>query len=157
MLIVQVEPLAGADLDAVAAIEAETPGGWNAAQLTAELQRVGGWLFVARRDNGQVIGYLCGYTVATEAEILKLAVASACRRQGVATQLMAHALAGLAAQGVGRIFLELRVGNQSARTLYEKFGFRHSGVRKGYYRNPPEDALLMAKPLPGGESLEEHS
>ena len=151
MLAVRIEPLAATELPAVAAIEAETPGGWSAAQLAAELQRPGGWLFGARRGD-ETIGYLCGYTVAGEAEILKLAVAGSCRRQGVATQLMAHALAGLAAQGVERVFLELRAGNQPARQLYEKFGFGLSGVRKGYYCNPSEDALLMAKTVIRGES-----
>ena len=156
MLTVRIEPFSAADLPAVAAIEAQTPGHWTAAQLAAELERAGGWYFVARRDNGEVVGYLCGYTVADEAEILKLAVTVSCRRQGVAAQLLEYALAGLAAQGVSRVFLELRAGNQPARKLYEKIGFGHSGMRKGYYRNPLEDALLMAKPLSGGESLEEH-
>ncbi len=156
MFPVRIEPFSAADLPAVAAIEAETPGAWSAAQLAAELERTGGWQYVAWHEDGSVVGYLCGYTVADEAEILKLAVTVSCRRQGVAAQLLEYALAGLAAQGVSRVFLELRAGNQPARKLYEKIGFGHSGMRKGYYRNPLEDALLMAKPLSGGESLEEH-
>lgn len=155
MLPVRIEPFSVADLAAVAAIESQTPGHWTAAQLAAELERAGGWQYVARLEE-KVVGYLCGYTVAGEAEILKLAVTVSCRRQGVAAQLLEYALAGLAAQGVRRVFLELRASNQPARKLYEKIGFGHSGMRKGYYRNPLEDALLMVKPLSGGESLEEH-
>jgi ribosomal-protein-alanine N-acetyltransferase len=151
VLPVRIDPFSAADLAAVAAIEAETPGPWSTAQLAAELERQGGWRYVARRADGDVIGYLCGYTVADEAEILKLAVRASCRRQGVAVQLVRHALAGLAAQGVARVFLELRAGNQPARRLYEQFGFRATGVRKGYYRNPPEDAVLMEKTVIRGE------
>lgn len=150
MLAVQVEPLAAADLAAVAAIEAAEAAPWSSAQLASERERQGGWQYVARREE-QVVGYCCGYTVADEAEILKLAVVVSCRRQGVAAQLMTHALAGLAAQGVNRVFLELRASNQPAQKLYEKFGFGQTGVRKGYYRNPPEDALLMAKIVTRGE------
>ena len=151
MLAVRIEPFSAATLPAVAAIEAATPAPWNAAQLAAELERPGGWGAVARGADDTIIGYLCGYTVADEAEILKLAVANSWRRQGVAAQLMTHALAGLAAQGVRRVFLELRVGNQPARKLYEKFGFGQAGIRRDYYRNPAEDALLMEKTVTKGE------
>jgi len=150
VLAVRVESFLAGDLSAVAAIEAQTRGPWSAAQLAAELARPGGWQYVARLEE-KVVGYLCGHSVAGEAEILKLAVATSCRRQGVATQLMTHAMAGLAAQRVSRIFLELRAGNQPARLLYEKFGFGLSGERKGYYRDPPENALLMAKTVTRGE------
>lgn len=151
MVAVRIEPFLADDLPAVAAIEAETVSPWSAAQLAAEAERPGGWHYVARQHEGGVVGYLCGYTVADEAEILKLAVAGRHRRQGVAARLLAHVLANLAAQGVHRLSLELRAGNQPARRLYEKFGFRASGVRKGYYQHPPEDALLMEKTITRGE------
>ena len=151
-----IEPLQAGDLAAVVAIEAQNPACWSFLQLAAELQRSGGWQHVVRLADGRIAGYICGFVVSDEAEILKLAVDQEVRRQGLGEQLLAHALAGLAAQGIGRVFLELRASNRPARRLYEKFGFEQSAVRKGYYQNPTEDALLMKKIVTRGEVLEEH-
>lgn len=151
---VRVERLRAADLDAVLAIEEETPAPWSRAQLASELQRPGGWHYVARRVSDQaVVGYLYGYSVADEAEILKLAVASHYRRQGVAAQLLAHAVGALAGQGGRRVFLELRASNRPARRLYEKTGFREFCRRKGYYAKPPEDAIVMEIKVAEGDCL----
>ena len=73
-----------------------------------------------------------------EREILNLAVAPRFRRQGIAALLLGHAL------NHGAIFyLEVRESNAAARALYGKFGFREISRRTGYYRHPPETAIVM--------------
>ena len=141
-----VRPMTAADLEAVAIIESENPSPWTAGQLASELEQEGGWQFVAEAGaSGLVCGFICGRSCAGEAELLKIAVGLEHRRQGVATQLVAHTLRYLAEQGVGRCFLELRAANLVALALYERFGFRRAGLRKNYYASPPEDAILMEK------------
>lgn len=140
-----VRAMTGADLAAVHAIESENPSPWSGGQLASELEQESGWQFVAEADSGLVCGFVCGRSCAGESELLKIAVARECRRQGIAIQLVAHTLRYLAEQGTERCFLELRAGNLPALALYEQLGFRRVGLRKNYYASPPEDAILMEK------------
>ena len=136
-----------ADLAGALALEAENPSPWSAAQLAAELEGEAGWQFVAvSGGQGETLcGFVCGRTVAGEAEILRLAVAESWRRKGVAARLLAHSFDFLARRDVGRIFLEVRVANAPARSLYEKLGFRQVGLRKKYYALPMDHAVVMAR------------
>lgn len=134
-----------ADCTAAAAIEAESPAPWSAAMLAAELERENGWHWVAT-PAGQpemVCGFVCGHVCAGEAELFRVACAAAFRRRGVAWMLLGHALAVLAGQGVERCFLEVRAANQPALALYRKTGFVQIGRRRGYYSDPPDDAIVM--------------
>lgn len=145
-LAVLVRPLTVADLTAVAAIESENPSPWSAGQLAGERDQASGWQFVAEAGgSGLVCGFVCGRSCAGEAELLKIAVGRASRRQGIAAQLVAHTLRYLAEQGVERCFLELRAANLPALALYERFGFCRVGLRKNYYASPLDDAILMEK------------
>lgn len=141
---VSVRPMTAADLEAVTAIEAENPSPWTAGQFAGERDQENGWQFVAEsKISGMVCGFICGRSCAGEAELLKIAVGRECQRQGVATQLAAHAMRCLTEQKITRCFLELRAGNFPALALYERFGFRRVGLRKNYYASPPEDAIVM--------------
>ena len=141
-----VRPMTAADLETVVGIESENPSPWSAGQLASELEQEGGWQFVAEAGvSGLVSGFVCGRSCAGEAELLKIAVGLGYRRQGIAGQLVTHALRYLVEQGVGRCFLELRAANLPALALYERFGFRRVGLRKNYYASPLEDAILMEK------------
>jgi ribosomal-protein-alanine N-acetyltransferase len=73
-----------------------------------------------------------------EREILNLAVAPRFRRQGIAGLLLGHELNRRAI-----FYLEVRESNAAARALYGKFGFREVSRRTGYYRHPPETAIVM--------------
>jgi ribosomal-protein-alanine N-acetyltransferase len=118
-----------ADLPSIQAIQAVSfaaaqwePGDYN--------------LLVAEADT-VVVGFLVWRAVAPdEAEILNLAVHPGFRRRGVALEL----LRGLS---MPEIFLEVRAGNQAARALYQRAGFEQCGVRRDYYDNPMEDAIVM--------------
>ena len=77
-----------------------------------------------------------------------IAVASAAQRRGLANRLMEALLQSLRERGAQLIHLEVRPSNTAARVLYERWGFRESGRRPGYYHGPPEDAILYKKILP---------
>lgn len=108
------------------------------------------------QDNGIVLGmwkgellagYVILYYVLDEGEIARLAVEPACRRQGVAGSMLEHLGKICKEKGIWRLLLEVRTGNEAARSFYKKCGFTEDGVRKGYYTNPCEDAILMSKML----------
>ena len=93
--------------------------------------------------DGQLAGYAGMRTVLDEGYVSNVAVAPECRRRGIGEALMR----ALMAEGLRRqlrfLTLEVRVGNESARRLYARLGFREVGLRPGYYERPREDALLM--------------
>lgn len=82
-----------------------------------------------------------------EAEIESLAVSSAWRRRGIARRLCADLVGWAHARGARQASLEVRVSNAAARSLYESLGFHEVAIRRGYYRDPVEDALVMAAKL----------
>jgi ribosomal-protein-alanine N-acetyltransferase len=91
-----------------------------------------------------VAGILIGRVAADEFEILNLAVAQACRRRGVATQLVRAALDHARTAGASQTYLEVRASNEAAIGLYLRMGFSAYGRRPNYYLNPAEDAVLLA-------------
>jgi len=82
-----------------------------------------------------------------EAEIESLAVGTPWRRRGIARRLCKELLGWAHAQGAKYASLEVRVSNAGARELYESLGFHEVAVRRGYYRDPEEDALVMTTEL----------
>lgn len=87
-----------------------------------------------------IAGFLVARSVgASEVELLNLAVHPQWRRQGVATALLAAMTQHLPAD----IFLEVRAANEGARLLYARAGFTEVGRRPGYYRDPPDEAIVM--------------
>lgn len=88
-------------------------------------------------------GYLCAYLLTDEVHINNLAVDPRWRRRGVARALLQAALDRGQRQGAVRAFLEVRMSNDGAQALYRSFGFRAAGIRREYYTQPVEDALVM--------------
>lgn len=131
------------DLPRCAAIEATAPDPWTELQLAEELASDFGRLFVACRD-GQIAGLAVFQLAAGEASLNALTVDPAARRQGAGRALLTGALAALRAEGAQSCFLEVRAGNAAARALYESVGFAAAGVRRGFYRDPAEDGVVMA-------------
>lgn len=129
----------------IAEIEAECiADGWseNAFRETLENQSA---LILAAVSEGETVGFLNGSFVLDEAELLNIAVSPEYRRNGVAQQLFSAFETALGELGVTALYLEVRESNHAAISLYEKLGFVRNGLRKNYYRNPVENAVLMAK------------
>ncbi len=137
-----------ADLDEIAAIEREVPSPWSRDSLEREGQVANGLqLVVEDKDSSKILGWCCARLVGPEAELLKISVIRVRRRSGIASRLIAGLLRGLSARGVATLFLEVRSGNLPARQFYGKHGFREIGLRKKYYSQPDEDAVLFTKDL----------
>ena len=95
----------------------------------------------------EVLGYVVALVVGPEAEIADLAVAPDARRLGIGRALLAQIIAEVATAGVRTVYLEVRESNHAARTLYASDGFAPVGRRRGYYRTPVEDALVLRRDL----------
>ncbi len=94
-------------------------------------------------DTQQLYGFLIARCVSEEWEIENVAVSSEWRWRGVASAMVAEVLRSARQGGATSVLLEVRESNDPARRLYERLGFSEVGRRKGYYGNPPEDALLL--------------
>ena len=90
-----------------------------------------------------VIGYIVCWLVADEVHILNLAVDRSFRRQGMAKSIVLAALKRAHQKGAKRAFLEVRSSNMAAKKLYLDLGFTGTSVRRDYYDEPIEDALVM--------------
>lgn len=134
------------DLDAVAALEADTfTNPWTRDMLERELRQSDvARVYVVRLPGYRVAAFCACWLVYDELHINTIAVDAHLRRQGLATALMTHLLAEAAAQGARRTFLEVRRSNLPAQRLYERLGFTVSAVRRHYYSQPEEDALVLA-------------
>lgn len=117
------------------------------AVLLCEYRPLG--LLVERR----LVAYCVLRLAAGELEIHNVAVAPEARRRGLARRLLGWVLDRAGRDGAERALLEVRTGNVAARALYQGLGFREVGRRPGYYSQPAEDALVLARELqaaPGG-------
>jgi len=115
---------------------------WSEEQFLNEIYNKYALSKVAVFD-GEVIGYICANYLLHESHILTLAVDPDFRRRGVATKLMNEATRELKKRGCVFMYLKVRVSNAGAQKFYELFGFKAETVRKKYYGNPDENALLM--------------
>ena len=100
---------------------------------------------VAVMIDGRLAAYGGCEFVPPEANIVNIATHPDFRRRGCASAVIDALEEFLSSKGVDSIFLEVRVSNTPARSLYERKGFRTAGVRKNYYRFPTEDAAVMLK------------
>lgn len=91
-----------------------------------------------------LVGYLCFWTVREEMQLLNLAVHPRHRGRGHGSFLLREMIDLALTAGVSRIWLEVRASGQAARRLYETFGFVQSGLRRNYYTDPAEDAVVMS-------------
>jgi ribosomal-protein-alanine N-acetyltransferase len=131
------------DLDQVLAIEKwsfHSP--WSRQSFTAELGKPYGLPLVFVAEN-EIAAYIIVWRVEDELHIANLAVHPNWRRKRVAETLLRHILE--TETGVSWIGLEVRASNAPARALYWKLGFYEASVRKGYYADEMEDAIVMVK------------
>lgn len=100
------------------------------------------------KSQEELLAYIALAHTAGELEVLNLATRPRVRRAGLARCLLAHVFAQAPALEVERIILEVRTGNTPARNLYASFGMTQVGVRKQYYADTGEDALVLQALLP---------
>ena len=133
------------EIDAVLAVEdACFTSPWTREMYLAELGHgTMSRIYFARGPEDLVVAFCSSWLVVDELHINNLAVLPAYRRGGVATALLQHVFEEGARAGAVRATLEVRRSNAAARLLYERFGFTAGGVRRGYYTNPVEDAMIL--------------
>lgn len=144
------EPATPEDVDALAALEVRCASHpWTRRHFEDALRGgAGQHVRVGRHPASGLVGFCVWQEVADEAHVHDLAVDPAWRRRGLGRALIVAALAEADARGARRAFLDVRAGNEAARGLYASLGFRESGRRSGYYREPTEDAVLLEAALP---------
>lgn len=137
-------PMRRRHLRAVLRIESQVyPRPWSLSLFMSELALRSTRVYMVARVDGMVVGY-CGLMLTGEdAHITTIAVDPAWHRRGIATRLLLHMARTAVERGAQHLTLEVRVSNAGAQALYERFGFHTAGVRKGYYVETNEDALVM--------------
>lgn len=116
---------------------------WSEKSVASELDnKLSYWLVALEGDT--VAGYIGSQTVMGETDMMNVAVHTDHRRQGIAEALILALIHGLKEEMDSHsLTLEVRASNTPAITLYQKLGFKQIGLRKNYYRNPREDALIL--------------
>lgn len=141
-----VEPAELSDLGAILEIErASFSSPWTEKMLRAEIEgnAFARFVLARRKPDRGILGYVCYWVVFDELRIMNLAVAPPARRRGIARMLVKRAVAEGRAHGVRRVLLEVRASNEPALSLYGRFGFERTAIRRDYYSDPNEDAILM--------------
>jgi len=117
---------------------------WSEKALADELENSNARFFAAVCGN-TVIGYIGAFNAYGEVSLTNVAVKSEFRKKGVACALLNELEKTVKAENAEFITLEVRASNEAAINLYSKLGYIQSGLRKGFYQKPSEDAILMKK------------
>jgi ribosomal-protein-alanine acetyltransferase len=156
-----IRELRPSDIEEVAELEQEIfSDPWPQSAFQRETRgEEGSWSRVAvDAETGRVLAYLVAWFVGDEAHLANVAVVPGARRGGLAQELLDDLIEECRRRKGHMVILEVRRSNRAARELYVKNGFYTVMVRRGYYRDNKEDALIMIKPLddtgqipPGGD------
>ena len=142
---ITIVPMEARHVERLAEIETECFSmPWSFESLAEELDNPLAVFLVAEYD-GEISGYIGMTQVIDEGYIANLAVTEAMRRRGVATALLEHLVEHAKENELSFITLEVRESNAAARRLYESFNFEPAGVRKDFYVDPAEDAVIMTR------------
>jgi ribosomal-protein-alanine N-acetyltransferase len=140
---VSVELMRRADVPVVSEIERRCyPTPWHENAYYTELANRSACYLVARLD-GQVVGYTGMWVIMDEAHITTLAVAPEHRGRKIGERLLIALLEEAILAGAARATLEVRESNVIAQKLYRKYGFREAAIRKNYYSDNQENAVIM--------------
>ena len=135
------------DMAAVAELEkAVFPDAWSEKAIQETYDQPHTLILTAFEDK-KLVGYVILYLTLEDAEIARIAVDEAYRRQKVASKILRELKLLCADNGISKLLLEVRESNEAARSFYEEMGFTTDGVRKNYYTMPVEHAVLMSLEL----------
>jgi [ribosomal protein S18]-alanine N-acetyltransferase len=132
------------DLDALESIERLSyPSPWSRAMFAAELQKPGALSLGAYQESGALVGYAIVSRYVDAWHVMNIAVTPEFRRRGIAQTLLERLFELTLTDPRRGYTLEVRVSNVDAIRLYERLGFEARGIRRGYYTDNREDALIM--------------
>lgn len=135
------------DIMNIAKLEKEAfSDAWSEQSIGETLKQKQAFITVAEQD-GSVVGYCIIYHVLDEGEIARIAIDKNYRRQGIGQGLLDYTCECCMEKHIERICLDVRCGNEGAKRFYKQYGFTQDGIRKGFYENPKEDAVLMSKAM----------
>lgn len=141
---VHLVPMRRRHLRSVLRIEAQVyPRPWTLSLFLGELGLRGSRYYVVARVDGVVVGYAGLMLSLDEAHVTTIAVDPAWQRYGVGSRLLLNLTRAAIARDARHMTLEVRVSNQPAQQMYRRFGFETEGLRKNYYAESKEDALIM--------------
>ncbi len=143
-LAVQLVPMRRRHLRSVLRIEAQVyPRPWSLSLFMSELALRSTRAYYVARVEGMVVGYAGLMITADDGHVTTIAVDPAWHRRKIATRLMLVLAGEAIRRGATGLTLEVRVGNNGAQALYRQFGFHPAGIRRNYYVETNEDALVM--------------
>ena len=141
---VELRRLETRDLDGVEAIERESyPTPWSRSMFDAELRKPSSLALGAFTGDDELVGYAFVSRYVDAWHVMNVAVADSYRRRGIASALLERLFAVTESDPQRGYTLEVRVSNTGAIRLYEQLGFEARGIRRGYYTDNREDALIM--------------
>lgn len=141
---VHISPMRRRHLRAVLRIEAQVyPTPWTHGLFVSELALRSSRVYVVARVGRDVVGYAGLMMSLTDGHVTTIAVDPQWQRQAIATRLLLSLAHEAIARGATALTLEVRLSHHGAQRLYQRFGFKAVGVRKGYYGDTGEDALIM--------------
>ncbi len=141
---VRISPMRRRHLRGVVRIEqAVNPRPWSLNLFLSELRYTESRAYLVARVGASIVGYAGLMLVAGDGHITNVGVDPGHRRQGIATRLLLELCRRALEEGAEALTLEVRVSNTAAQGLYRRFGFVPAGVRKNYYSDANEDALIM--------------
>lgn len=117
---------------------------WSLDSIETELLNEDKKFYYVVEDANGVVGYAGAWLVYDEGQITNIAIRPSARRQGFGAKLTSALIEECFKRGMHEIFLEVRIFNLSALSLYRKLGFTVKGMRKNYYSEPKEDAYIMS-------------
>jgi len=120
---------------------------WSKESLYKDFMQKHAHYFVALDENGSICGYCGMWHIVNEGHITNIAVKPENRRQGIGEQLVERLIDLAYEKEMIGITLEVRMNNAPAHGLYARAGFKPEGIRKGYYSDTKEDAVVMWKYL----------
>ena len=142
---ISITKMQASDIENVSILEAEAYGDhhWSKSAFYDELQNNLAKYYVAKTPDGELVGYAGTWHIIDEGHITTIAVKKSHHRKHIGEAIIIKILEDCYEAGVKYLTLEVRVSNEPAIALYNKYGFNSLGTRKGYYQDNNEDALIM--------------
>ncbi|MFH1823631.1 MAG: ribosomal protein S18-alanine N-acetyltransferase [Candidatus Firestonebacteria bacterium] len=140
---IEIDRMKESDLNEVFNIEVCSPDPWKYNMFLREVKDNPNSIFLVGRENGKIVGYGGFWKIMDEINIVNLAVHPSFRKKRIGSQILTEMLKISKEKGAKFATLEVSQSNISAQKLYKKFGFKIIAIRKKYYQDSNEDAIVM--------------